>query len=304
MTMLGMAARKIHDGLAFCARLAGSEDAEIARQVEASKSQFRGFELAGKTLGVLGLGKIGVRVANAAALQRMRVVGFDPLPALDNVHELLPQVTLARSSQDVVRQADVLTVHVPLDNSTRGMVGAALLAQLPAGALLVNYARGQVVDEPAVLQALDGGRLAAYITDFPSAALLKHPRVLATPHLGASTEESEEQCARMAVQELRAYLEHGTVTHSVNFPTAESMPPSGARTRLIMINRDIPDMIGFVSHAIGSRRINICSYLNESNGTIGYNIIDVEQAIPAEVLAEIGRHPGVIRTRTIDCGQG
>lgn len=297
--MLGINARNIHQGVDFCKGLAGLADEEISRQVEQQKSTFKGFELAGKTLGVLGLGRIGVRVANGGALRNMRVIGFDPFPALENIHELSPEVALARSMGEVVRSADILTIHSPLNDKTRGMVNADLLKQLPQGAILVNYARGPIVDDRAVIAALTSGQLATYITDFPAGSILRHPQVLVSPHLGASTEESEEQCACMAVKELKSYLEYGTITHSVNFPTAESVPSGNVHTRFIMINHDIPDMIGFASHAIGSHGINIASYLNESNGTIGYNIIDLETPISVDVVAEIAANPGVIRTRTI-----
>lgn len=297
--MLGINARNLHRSVEFCKTLGGKNNEEISSLVEAQKSAFRGFELAGKTLGVLGLGKIGVRVANAGALRGMRVIGFDPFPALENIHELSPEVKLARSMQEVIGKADIFSVHTPLSAKTKGMVNSELLARLPKGAVLVNYARGPIVDTPAVVEALERGHLASYLTDFPEAAIINHPKVLVTPHLGASTEESEEQCACMAVNELAAYLEYGTVTHSVNFPTAESVPSSNVHTRFIMINRDIPDMIGFASHSIGSQGINIASYLNESNGVIGYNIIDLESVMSPEVKAKIESHPGVIRTRTI-----
>jgi D-3-phosphoglycerate dehydrogenase len=294
-----MTARNIHGGVDFCRGLAGLADDEISRRVEEQKAAFRGFELAGKTLGVLGLGKIGIRVANGGAMRGMRVLGYDPSPALENIHMLSPEVTLVRSTGELLRAAHILSIHIPLNDKTRGMVNAGLLRRLPEGAILVNYSRGPVIDEGAVLAALESGHLSRYITDFPSSAMLDHPGVIASPHLGASTEESEETCARMAVQELMAYLEHGTVSRSVNFPTAETIPSDKVHTRLIMINRDIPGMIGFASHTLGSHRINICSYLNESNGLIGYNIIDLEEMLPEGVLAQIDAHADVIRTRTI-----
>ncbi len=297
--MLGLVARNIHQGIDFCHDLAGFDDTEISKEVEKRKASFRGFELAGKTLGVLGLGKIGVRVANSGILHNMRVIGFDPFPALENIHILSPEVTLCRSLSEILRHADILTLHMPLNDKTKGLVNAKMLSQLPHGAILVNYARGPVVDDEAVLAALNSGALLAYVTDFPTSRILAHPHVLATPHLGASTEESEEQCACMAVRELMAYLEHGTVTHSVNFPNVESVRDENVHTRLIMINKDMPNMIGFASHTIGSHGINIASYLNESNGVIGYNIIDLEQPISDEVLAKIAVNPGVIRTRRI-----
>ncbi len=299
--MLGLAARNIHQGLSFCQGLRGLDEAEVSRRVEERKSAFRGFELAGKTLAVLGLGKIGVRVANRGIVQGMRVMGFDPSPALENIHALSPQVTLARNLADVLRTADILSLHLPLNPKTRGLVNAGFLASLPAGAVLVNYARGPIVDNDAVLAALASGALGSYITDFPAPALLDHPKVLVTPHLGASTEESEEQCAAMAVGELKDYLELGTVSRSVNFPTAESLPAGNVHTRLIMINRDVPGMIGFASQIIGAHGINIASYLNESNGVIGYNIIDLESPLPPALVAEIEAHGDVIRTRLIPC---
>jgi D-3-phosphoglycerate dehydrogenase len=297
--MLGIQARNIHRSFAFAQGLAGLTDQEIAGRIEQEKSAFKGFELAGKTLGVLGLGKIGIRVANGGIMRQMRVVGFDPIPALENIHHLSPEVVLSRSLHEVVGKSEILTVHTPLNEKTRGMVNGELLKRLPEGAILINYARGPIVDEQAVLDALASGRLAAYISDFPSAATLGLPRITVTPHLGASTEESEEQCACMAARELRGYLEYGAITHSVNFPSAELVPAANVHTRFIMINRDIPGMIGFASHAIGAKGINIASYLNESNGTIGYNIIDLESEIPQALVAEIEAHPGVIRTRTI-----
>jgi D-3-phosphoglycerate dehydrogenase len=298
--MLGISARNIHMAIDFCRDLSGLSDSEVTKQVEAKKSSFRGFELAGKTLGVLGLGQIGVRVANGGIQRQMHVLGFDPSPALENIHQLSPDVYLARSWREVVVQANVLTLHMPFSDKLRNFINADILRRLPRDAILVNYARGPLVDEAAVLDALDSGQLDSYLTDFPSAAMLRHPKIISSPHLGASTEESEEQCACMAVQELRDYLEYGTVSHSVNFPTIESIPSDNVHTRLIMINRDVPGMIGFASQKIGAHGINISSYLNESNGTIGYNIIDLESPIPDNVIQGINAHEDVIRTRTID----
>lgn len=300
-TMLGVWIRNIHRGIEFCREQAGLENEQLSKAVEEQKASFRGMELAGKTLGVLGLGKIGVMVANGGLQRHMQVIGFDPFPALENIHALSPGVTLTRSPNDVIRHADVLSLHMPLGGKTRGMVDEDFIARMKPGAILVNYARGPVVKQEAVLTALAAGRLDGYLTDFPTRELLGQQRALVTPHLGASTEESEENCACLAVKELRAYLEYGTVTRSVNFPTAESIPSSNCDTRFIMINRDVPGMIGFASQIIGNNGINIASYLNESNGTIGYNIIDLESPIPPEVVARIEANPGVIRTRVISC---
>lgn len=299
MIMAGIGARNIYQAIDFCQGLAGKEAKEIQAQVEGGKSAFRGMELAGKTLGVLGLGQIGVLVANKGVRQQMRTIAYDPAPALENIHRLSPQVTLARSLATLLAVANVLTVHVPLNGKTEGLVNKELLDQLPHGAMLINYSRGPVVVEGDVLAALRSGRLSLYITDFPSAETIGHPQILTTPHLGASTEESEEQCATMAVGELVEYLQFGAVVRSVNFPTAESIAGGQVASRLIMINRDRPGMIGFASQALGDAGINIASYLNESNGVIGYNIIDLESAVPPDVLGRIGNHADVIRVRTI-----
>jgi D-3-phosphoglycerate dehydrogenase len=297
--MAGIGARNIHLAIDFCNRLSDLPDKEIHKEVEANKSAFRGFELAGKTLGVIGLGQVGVRVANGGDKRQMKTIGFDPFPALEHIHLLSPDVILARSPGELLRHSDILTLHVPLNDKTRGYVNRELLGQLPKGAMLINFCRKEIIDEQAVLEALNTGQLNSYVTDFPTRETLKSPKVIPSPHLGASTEESEELSAVMAVKEVKAYLEHGNITHSVNFPTAESIPADNVHTRLIMINRDTPGMIGFASQTIGSRKINISSYLNESNGNIGYNIIDLENAIPDEVIGLIEAHPGVIRTRVI-----
>jgi D-3-phosphoglycerate dehydrogenase len=297
--MAGLGVRHIHGAMDFCRGLDGLTDKEITAQVEAGKARFRGHELAGKTLGVLGLGQIGVRVANRGVRQQMKTIGFDPMPALENIHRLSAEVIFSRSLSEVVSQANVLTIHMPYNDKTRGLINAELLAKLPDKAILLNYARGEIVDNEAVLAALDSGKLSCFITDFPDSRVLGHARVIATPHLGASTAESEEHCATMAVRELKDYLEYGTVSRSVNFPTAESIPGDSVHTRLIMINHDTPGMIGFASQTLGAHSINIASYLNESNGKIGYNIIDLQSPLPLDVLAEINAHPGVIRTRII-----
>jgi D-3-phosphoglycerate dehydrogenase len=298
--MLGNSARNIHPAIDFCRNLIGLDDDKVTEQVESKKSSFRGFELAGKTLGVLGLGKIGVLVANGGVQRQMNVIGFDPFPAMENIHQLRPDVGLAKSWREVVRQSNVLSLHMPFNDKLHHFINTDILKRLPRDAILINYARGLLVDDAAVLNALDSNQLSSYITDFPTSAMLRHPKVISSPHLGASTEESEEMCSFMAVQELKDYLEYGTITNSVNFPTVESIPSDNVHTRMIMINRDVPGMIGFASQKIGEHNINIASYLNESNGVIGYNIIDLESPITDEVLKEIESHKDVIRTRTIN----
>lgn len=300
MVMAGIGARNIVQGIDYCRGLAHVSGDELSALVEKRKSEFRGMELAGKTLGVLGLGQIGVRVANRALRQGMTTIGFDPQPALQNVHGLLPDVVLARSMKEMVRMVNILTIHVPLTASTTGMVNEQMLRQLPKGAMLLNYSRQEVVVEEDVEDALASGQLSLFISDFPSLKLLANPKVIITPHIGASTEESEEQCATMAVKELIAYLEYGAVVRSVNFPTIESIPGDNVHSRLLMVNSDRPGMIGFASQLLGAAGINIVSYLNESNGQVGYNIIDLSSAISGDVLLALNKHPDVIRTRVID----
>ncbi|HDO30663.1 MAG TPA: 3-phosphoglycerate dehydrogenase, partial [Desulfobacteraceae bacterium] len=302
-TMLGIRLRHVQDSISFCRSLAGLQGDSLNREVEKRKKMFKGVEMAGKTLGIIGLGKVGVRVANTGVHHQMRVLGFDPYPVMDNIHDLSPEVELTRSRAEVLNRADFVSLHVPLNKGTQGMVSTDFLNKMNPGALLLNYARGPVVDEEAVLTALADGRLGGYITDFPSEKLVAQEKILLSPHLGASTTESEENCACMAVRELQGYLEYGNIAHSVNFPNVESTPTVHVRTRLIMINRDEPGMIGLVTNVLGRHRINIMSYANKSNGTIGYNIIDCAGPVPLEVQKEIEEKDGVIRTRIIRFGQ-
>lgn len=297
--LLGAYARNLHLGFRFFQNLTHLNNAQINEEVEQKKSQFKGFELAGKTLGVIGLGQIGIRVANGGTSRGMKVVGFDPTPALANIHALSAEVRLARSIDELLQAADIISLHLPLNQKTEGLIDQAFLEQVKPDTTLINFARGPIVVEGAVLAALNSGTLQAYLTDFPSKAFLNHPKAICTPHLGASTQESEGQCAIMAATQLKNYLEFGTITHSVNFPTAESIPKDIIVCRLIMINRDIPGMIGFATQVIGRHHINISSYINESNGQIGYNIIDLESAPPASLIKEIESNPDVVRTRCI-----
>jgi len=297
--MLGVWARNLHQAHDFCRQLNALNDEKIKTRTEAEKSNFKGFELAGKTLGVIGLGQIGTKVANGGAFRRMRVIGFDPNPALKNIHLLSPEVILARSLAELQENADIISLHLPLNDKTRGLINPDFIKRLKPGTALLNYARSPVVDEEAILAALDSGQLGIYINDFPSQSLLRHQRVITTPHLGASTGESEEQCAKMAVSSLKNYLEYGTISHSVNFPAAEAMIRHNTACRLIMINNDIPGMIGFASQIIGNSGINIASYNNQSNGRIGYNIIDLEGLPGPEVIQTIENNSDVVRVRLI-----
>ncbi len=297
--MIGIWLRNIYQGIAFCKSLADIAPDKVSGEVESRKAAFRGVEIAGKTLGVIGLGQIGVRLANGGIQRFMQVYGFDPFPSLDNIHNLLPEVTVTRAMRDTLAKADIVSLHLPVNEKTKGMVNADFIAKMKPGAILVNYARGPIVEEEAVLAALDSGQLDAFISDFPTPGVIGHPKILTTPHLGASTAESEGNCSRMAVSELSAYLRYGNITHSVNFPNVESIPASTVHTRLIIINRDVPGLIGFITNVLGNNGINIMSFKNESNGQIGYNIIDLESAIEEKVVAELEANTDVVRTRQI-----
>ncbi|MFN2354215.1 MAG: phosphoglycerate dehydrogenase [Desulfopila sp.] len=297
--MVAVWLRNIYKGIEFCQSLAGVDPAKIKAEVEGKKAAFRGVEIAGKNLGVIGLGQIGVRLANGGVHRFMNVKGFDPKPAIANIHQLRPEVTLTPTLVRTIADADVVSLHLPLNQGTRGLVDDDFLAKMKNSAILVNYARGPIVNEKAVLKALDKGHLQGYITDFPTPEAIGHPAVLTTPHLGASTTESEENCAVMAVKELSTYLEYGNVVHSVNFPNVELTPSANVDTRLIMINRDVPGMIAYASNVISRFNINIASYINESNGTIGYNIIDLEASVRPELVEHLASNENVIRTRVI-----
>ena len=299
-TSLGIWLRNVEKSIDFCKGLAGMNDEEINREVEARKKIFKGEEMSGKTLAVIGLGKIGIGVANAGLHHGMRVLGFDPFPALDNIHSLAPEVTLARSRREALSEADFISVHIPLNKNTRGYVtDKDFLEFVKDGAVLINYARGPIIDEDAILAALSSGKLKGHISDFPSVKFLGHEKILVTPHLGASTSESEENCATMAVRELKSYLEFGNIVHSVNFPNVETIPTVDVHTRLTVINRDQPGMIGLISNLLGSEKINIMNYTNKSNGTLGYNIIDCSGPVPEAVQTKIKQQDGVLRVRVI-----
>ena len=297
--MIGVWMRNIYRGIDFCQSLRNIEPSKVSSEVESQKAAFRGAEIAGKNLGVIGLGQIGVRLANGGVYRHMKVKGFDPKPALENIHQLLPEVQVTRSLAQTLIDADIVSLHLPLNPGTQNLVDHDFLKKMKKGAILVNYARGPIVNEEAVIESLNADHLQGYITDFPTPNVIGHPKVLTTPHLGASTTESEENCAIMAVNELSGYLEYGNVVHSVNFPNVESIPSAKVSTRLIMINRDVPGMIAYASKVISSHGINIASYLNESNGNIGYNIIDLESSVTEELVAEIKLNKDIIRTRVI-----
>jgi D-3-phosphoglycerate dehydrogenase len=294
-----LGARNLCQASDFVGRLK-EEGAALDKAVEAGKKQFVGFELPGRTLGVIGLGAIGVQVANAALALGMRVVGFDPQITVERAWQLSATVEQARNLDELFSRADFVTVHVPLVDGTRGLINAARIRLMPKKAIVLNFSRGEIVDESAVIAALGEGRLTAYICDFPSRALIGNPRVIALPHLGASTHEAEANCAVMVVDNLRSYLEDGVIRYSVNFPEAD-VPRTGSQ-RLTIANANVPSMVGQISTCLGDAGLNIADLLNKSRGEIAYTIVDLDGEITDGTLARIRSIPGVLSVRDLGSG--
>ena len=291
-----LAARNICPAWDYARKLQGT-DAELSKQVESGKKQFVGIELPNRTLGVIGLGSIGVKVANAARALGMRVIGYDPHITVSNAWQLSSQVEQVLSLNEMVAQADFVTLHVPLNDDTRRSINAQLLKTAKPGLTLLNFSREGVVDEEALHEALQGDKLKTYVCDFPTSRLKDHPRVIMLPHLGASTEEAEENCAVMVADQVRDYLEHGTVHNSVNFPEM-AMPRNGG-PRLVIVNANVPHMIERISKAISGAGINILDMLNKSRGEIACTLVDTAAPVSADVVAQITDVQGVLSARAL-----
>ncbi len=292
-----LAARNLGPAWLFTRGLKG-DDETIDREVERGKRQFVGFELPGRTLGVVGLGAIGVEVANSALALGMKVLGYDPQITVQRAWQLSASVAQALSLEDLFARADAITVHVPLNEATTGLVNARRLALMKPGGTLLNFARAGIVDDAAVIAALDAGRLRGYVCDFPNNALKDHPKVITLPHLGASTSEAEENCAIMAADQLREFLENGNVRNSVNYPEAV-LPRLPGTTRFSVANRNVPNMVGQISTALAMHGINIADLLNKSRGEYAYTLIDADGALGVEVLGEIRAIEGVLSARIV-----
>jgi D-3-phosphoglycerate dehydrogenase / 2-oxoglutarate reductase len=292
-----LAARNIGPAWLFARALQGDDEA-IEAAVEKGKKSFVGFELPGRALGVVGLGAVGVEVANSALALGMKVLGYDPQLTVQRAWQLSASVEQARSLEDLFSRSDAITVHVPLNESTEGLVNAERLARMKPGATLLNFARAAIVDSAAVVAALDAGRLHTYVCDFPSRALKDHPRVMTLPHLGASTGEAEENCAVMVVEQVRDFLENGNIRNSVNYPEAV-LPRVPNTTRLSVANRNVPNMVGQISTCLAARGINIADLLNKSRGEFAYTLIDVDGALGEELLERIRAIEGVLSARII-----
>lgn len=265
--------------------------------VEAGKKQFVGFELPGRTLGVIGLGAIGVEVANVALSLGMKVVGFDPQITVRRAWQLSSGVQQVDTLDRLFKRSDFVSVHVPLVDETRGLIDGDRIALMGESGVIVNFARHGIVDDTAVLAALDSGRLHAYVTDFPVASMLRHPKVVALPHLGASTAEAEENCAIMVAENLKNYLENGNIRFSVNFPEA-IMPRSNA-TRITVANANVPNMVGQISTLLGEAGLNIEDLLNKSVGQFAYTIVDLDGPVPQQTIDSIRNIDGVLALRNL-----
>lgn len=291
---LFLSSRRIHQGLSWVDSLDPGTD-DVAKVVEKKKSEFAGPELYGKTLGVIGLGAIGVIVSNAAAALGMNVVGFDPFISVESAWGLSRAVHRARNLEALLAESDYVTIHVPLNDNTRSFLGRERILGMKKGARLLNFARGGLVDNEALLEAIDKDIVSYYVTDFPEAEIIGNDRVLAIPHLGASTPEAEENCAVMAAQQLRGFLEYGNVVNSVNFP--ECQMPARNYDRLLIANRNIPNMVGQVTKILADSKINILDLVNHHKDEVAYNIIDVDGDLGGETVDAIRNIEGIIMVR-------
>lgn len=294
---LFLAARNICPAWQFARSLQG-DDAAIDAATEKGKKAFVGFELPGRTFGVIGLGAIGVEVANAAERLGMRVLGYDPQITVQRAWQLSSDVEQARSLEDLFARSQFVSVHVPLMDQTRGLANAARLALMPAEGVLLNFSRAPIVDEAAILSALDSGTLKSYVCDFPCNALKDHPKVVTLPHLGASTLEAEENCAVMVAETLRDYLENGNIRHSVNFPEA-ALPRISGTERIAVANSNVPNMVGQVSTVLAEAGLNIAELLNRSRGDYAYTLIDIEGRVDEGVMTRIRSINGVLSARLV-----
>ncbi len=290
-----MAARKLPGAMRFVAGELGEVRGELDKAVEKGKGAFAGFELAGHTLGIVGLGKVGCLVADAAIKLGMNVLGYDPDITVDAAWSLPSQVRRAGSVSEVLRSGHFVSLHVPLLDATRHLVSAANIGLMPQGAVLLNFSRQGVVSDEAALAALDSGALGAYVCDFPSAQLLRHERVICLPHLGACTREAEENCAVMVAEQLRDFLENGNVANAVNFPAVSMARESAYRVGIA--NANVPNMLGQISTAMAHAGLNIHNMVNKSRGDMAYTLVDVDSRVSEALLAELARIDGVLSVR-------
>ena len=290
-----LASRNICQAWDFARRLEGSDE-EISKAVEAGKKNFGGIELPGRTLGVIGLGAIGRQVANSAAALGMNVIGYDPGITVEGAWKLSSDVEKAKGIDDLLSKVDYVTFHVPLIDSTRNLINPERLRLMKKGVIILNFARAGIVDDEAVSAAIKEGQVYAYVCDFPTNLLKNHDRVIALPHLGASTVEAEDNCAIMVADQVKSYLEEGNIINSVNFP--EVVMPYTEGCRIGIVNSNVPNMVGQISTAMANAGLNIVDMLNKSKGELAYTLIDVNQPVPDSVIQAISSIDGVLAVRT------
>ena len=291
-----LAGRDIVGGIEWARTLKGEGD-KVAALVEKGKGQFVGHELKGKTLAVIGLGAIGTMVANTGHALDMEVYGYDPFLSVDHALMLSRSVHKATDLDKLLGQADIVSLHLPLMDKTRGMVNADYLSRMKDGAVLLNFSRGELADSAAVLSALESGKLSRYVTDFPSDEMLCAKGVIAIPHLGASTPESEDNCAEMAARELADYLTRGAITNSVNYPACDPGYTDGAR--LCVLHANVPNMVGAITAQLAGKGINIANMVNKSRAAVAYTVIDADSAIDPETVAAVASIENVYKVRLI-----
>lgn len=291
-----LASRNIVPALRFAAGLTG-DDATLHKLVEDGKKAYAGTELRGKTIGIIGLGAVGRQVADAAIALGMQVIGFDPNITVDAAWSLSSQVKKASGIEDLLGQSDFATLHVPLLDETRDLIDTKRVAAMKPGAVLLNFARDAIVNEDAVIAGLARKHLRYYVCDFPSNKALANDRIIALPHLGASTEEAEENCAVMVIRQLRDFLEHGNIANTVNFPNV-GMPRESAY-RLAIANANVPNMLGQISTTLARAGINIHNMMNKSRGEMAYTLVDTDSALPENLIAQVAAIPGVLMVRAL-----
>ena len=291
-----IAARNLAGARDYVKALTESGDA-LNKAIEAGKKKFVGYELPGRTIGVIGLGAIGVEVANVALALGMKAVGFDPGITVRRAWQLSAGVEQVESREQLFRVSDFISVHVPLIDASKHLINAERLALMPEAGVVINFARGCIVDNAAMLAALEDGKLHAYVTDFPTTDLIAHPSVVALPHLGASTTEAEENCAVMVANNLKDFLENGNIRNSVNFPQA--VMPRSTAYRMTIANANVPNMVGQISSCLGEQKLNIEDLLNKSVGNLAYTIVDLDRPVSAETISKMRGIEGVLALRNL-----
>ena len=291
-----LASRDVNGGIQWVRENAG--DADIAKTTEKAKKAYAGHELAGKTIGVIGLGAIGVLVANAALSLGMKVYGYDPYMSVKAAWNLSPMVNHADTAEAIYALSDFITIHVPATPATKGMIGAEAIAQMKDGAVLLNFARDSLVDEQAVAEALKAGKLKTYVSDFPNPVSAAMEKAIVIPHLGASTEEAEDNCAVMAVEQLQDYLDNGNIHNSVNFPEI-NLGRCETVARVAILHRNIPNMLSQITSFFGSQGLNIENLANKSRGNYAYTLLDISHPMPHDVVEQFRAIDGVLRVRRI-----